>query len=285
MLERPGKLVLCPAPSRDSRKRLPSASLTECCVSIAPVQPNTRPSLPSQCNARPPSVPMIARPLAVVDLAQGSKNLGLAFGPHGQRRGEILQAQQSGIADLAQQSAFRARRLLSLWRARQQACQRQRRGRHHKGQSGQRIQQLGLCARWRRDQAEPHRVAGQQVGRDGAEHGVDRRPVWQDTASARTSAGSPRSASSMPAQALLMAPARAWRRRRWRRRRWWCGCGCGVLPAPLLPRLPALPLPSPPQAFYRPTRPRVEYRRSGLASGRRVAPARRPSFRAASAPP
>ena len=50
---------------------------------------------------------------------------------------------------------------------------------------------------------EPDRIAGQQIGRDGAEHGVDRRPARQDQPALEYLAACPRSASSAPALVLL----------------------------------------------------------------------------------
>jgi hypothetical protein len=47
-------------------------------------------------------------------------------------------------------------------------------------QQRDRVEDFGFGARRRPDHAEPNRIAGQQIGGDGAKHGIDRRSVRQD---------------------------------------------------------------------------------------------------------
>ena len=69
----------------------------------------------------------IARPLAVEDLAQGAQHLRLAVRPHREGRGEVLEAEQAGIADLPQQPSGGPWRALAPRRTREQARQCERR--------------------------------------------------------------------------------------------------------------------------------------------------------------
>src|SRR5262245_56458961 len=122
----------------------------------------------------------IARPFSVVDLPQSGQYLGLAFWPHREGAGKILETEQSGIADLPQQTTSCALGLLASRRTRQQAGKRERRDRHYEWQAGDGIKQLSLCARWRCYQAEPNRITGQQIGHQRAEPGIDWPSNWPD---------------------------------------------------------------------------------------------------------